>query len=119
MLLQYIQSMPGGRPTLLFVTLGAQAVTDSSIQPQRGDGLGLIRTAQRELADVQCLLVDIDPPGAAGALSEYAIDALCMSLGAKRDQSAWRAGQLFSPGLVELTDVTPASPLAGPHQAFI
>ncbi|MCK8351684.1 SDR family NAD(P)-dependent oxidoreductase [Erwinia amylovora] len=115
MLLQYIQSMPGGRPTLLFVTLGAQAVTDSKVySPNAAMAWGLIRTAQRELADVQCLLVDIDPPGAAGALSEYAIDALCMSLGAKRDQSAWRAGQLFSPGLVELTDVTPASPLAGP-----
>ncbi|WP_447803266.1 SDR family NAD(P)-dependent oxidoreductase [Pseudomonas serbica] len=112
LLLQYVQSMPGKRPSLHFVTLGGQAVVDARIHnPAATMAWGLIRTAQLELSDVSCSLVDIDPPTATGILSDSAINAMSMSLHTGLDQSAWREGQLFTPVLVERTAITPLAPV--------
>lgn len=111
LLLQYVQSMPGKRPSLHFVTLGGQAVVDARVlNPAATMAWGMIRTAQLELGNVHCSLVDIDPPTATGRLSDNAINALSMSLHTGLDQSAWREGQLFTPVLVERTDITPLTP---------
>lgn len=112
LLLQYVQSMPVQRPSLHFVTHGAQAVVDAAIHsPAATMAWGLVRTAQLELGDFHCSLVDIDPPVATGELSDSAINALSMSLHTGLDQSAWREGQLFTPVLVERADVTPLAPI--------
>ncbi|WP_429530275.1 SDR family NAD(P)-dependent oxidoreductase [Pseudomonas frederiksbergensis] len=115
LLLQYVQSMPGKPPSLHFVTLGGQAVVDARIlNPAATMAWGLIRTAQLELGDVCCSLVDIDPPTKTGVLTDSAINALSMSLNTGLDQSAWREGQLFTPVLVEKTDIKPFAPLDAP-----
>ncbi|MBD8147157.1 SDR family NAD(P)-dependent oxidoreductase [Pseudomonas fluorescens] len=108
-LVQYVQSMPGKCPSLLFVTQGAQAVAGSGgANPDAAMAWGLIRTAQLELNNVHCSLIDLDPPTESGGLGEYAIEALCASISTRLDQSAWREGHQFTPRLIESTDAVGA-----------
>lgn len=112
-LLQYVQSMSGQCPSLLFVTLGAQAIADGWVfNPDATMAWGLVRTAQLELNNVHCSLIDLDPPTTTGGLSEHAIDALCASLSTSLDQCAWREGQQFTPRLIELIDTASAKKLS-------
>ena len=102
MLLQSKWSMGDRRPVLHVITSGAQKVQGSEVNsPAAAMAWGLIRTAQLELREVGCTIVDIDPVDSNGRLSEGGLKALSDVLNVDLDQSAWRDGKLFAPVLVE------------------